>query len=354
MNTQKNPETSIQTSKSKYPILIASVILLVVLALAVTIAVNFKVITVSGKGESYVLGAGKHQFGILYIEEGANAIFSEKSHWIGPVISKEGAVSIQNDVTITGPMVLFSNSLQLEENSSVDGNIALFAGDLSLMPGSVVRHSVVLFAGSAILKQGAYMRGDVVSFAGSVVLKEKAALRGDAILFAGSMQIGEEADAYGELIDFAGGLSLSPKAVLHRNAVLFSGDAHLSSEAQVKGDVILTAGNVTMDSHSRISGKLYLSPKCYRGCGNLSKPTDAQIMGGVYRPESIETIAGWNIADRMLLYLAVLLLLPVMFVGMLMAMMFYLGRRSRTRKGKVDVIVIPPQASTQPNTLGMS
>jgi hypothetical protein len=351
MNNQINSQLSNPNRNNRIRSVILITILLLLLAFVGFLVSITRVVSISGKGSSYILKANQIRMGILYIENDATAIFNENSHWIGPIISKKGALIVQNDVTVTGPVVLFSNGLVLGENDTVDGNIVLFSGSLRLQPGAAVRHNVVLFAGSAILEQGTYIRGNIVSFAGSVVLKEKANLRGDAVLFAGSMNIGYEAVAYGKAILFAGGLNLAPKSILHKDAVLFFGDAHLSQEAQVRGDVILTAGNATLDSRSRISGKLYLSPDSYKGWGRFSSVPDAQILGGVSRPENIEKIAGWSLAEGVLWNVAVLLVLPVVAVGLLMALMFYAGLQTRSSKERARKALVP-ESNAQPMVPG--
>ena len=72
-----------------------------------------RVVSVSGKGELFVLKPNQIRMGILIIDEDAAAILHEKSHWIGPIISKEGALTVEDDVTITGPVLLFSDDLRL-------------------------------------------------------------------------------------------------------------------------------------------------------------------------------------------------------------------------------------------------
>jgi hypothetical protein len=350
MNTQTGSITSVQTKKNKSRIVLPIVILLFVLAIVVFLAITFKVITVSGKSESYVLDSGRTQLGILLIEDNANAIFHEKSNWIGPVISKEGALIVQDDVTIHGPVVLFSNPLVLGENATVKGGVYLFAGDLTLKPGASVRHNVIMFAGGMTLEELANIRGDTISFAGGIDLHEKSSLRGDVVLFAGGMNIGREAVSYGKLIAFAGSLDLAKKSALHDDAVLFFGNAHLYPEAQVKGDVILTDGNATLDDLSSISGKLYLNPDARPGSGNLYSSSNAHVTRGVVKPENIEAIAGSRIAGLFLGYAILLFVLPVVVICLLMALMFYLGRQSRVIKDKVGEKTSYSQPSTQLTT----
>lgn len=372
MNTQTGSEFSIQTKKSKFRIVFPIVILLIALAIALFLAANFKVITLSGKGETYVLDAGKTQLGILFIEDDATAIFREKSHWIGPVISKEGALIIQDDVTITGSVYLFSNPLALGKNATVKGSVYDFAGGLELRPGASVRHNVVLFAGDLTLQGGASIhnkadifsgnwcpeemaniRGDVVLFAGNVNLHEKSSLRGDAVLFAGDMRIGDEATMYGKLISFAGGLELASKAILYDDAVLFSGNAHLYPTAEVRGDVLLAQGNAKLEGQSTISGKLYLNPESTLGPGHLYSASEAQVIRGIIKTESIEAVAGSRIAGLFLGYAILFLIPPVVVVCLLMALMFHLGRHSRAPKDNVGTKTRYTQPSSQPATPGM-
>lgn len=332
MNTQTSSDLPVQTSKSRLPFVLIIVALLFALAIVAFLATSLMLVSISGEGEQYVLKPNQTRLGILILDEGATAIFREKSHWIGPVISKHGALTIEEGVTITGPVSLFSNDLRLREDATVDGSVYLFSGGLALEPGASIRHNAVLFAGGLLLGPEASVRGDAISFARDVELQEKATLRGDAVLFAGDMRVGSEAAAYGELISFAGGLKLAPKAVLHDDAVLFFGNVHLTPETQVRGDVILTEGNAELEDQSTIDGRLYLNPD--PNLGRLYKSSEAQITRGVVEPENIKSIAGWRVGSWVLARMLRIIALPVVIVCLLMILMFYLGQRTRLPKNQ--------------------
>ena len=332
MSNQTSSNLSTQKKKNRSRLVFAMLAVMLVLAAGVFLAFTTRVVSVSGRGELYVLEANRTHLGTLLIEEGAAAIFRENSHWIGPIISKQGTLTVEKKVTITGPVFLFSNGLQLGENARVQGSVYLFSGNLKLQPGASIRHNAVLFAGDLSLGQGANIREKVVSFYGNVNLQEKASLQGDVVLFFGNMKIGDQAAVYGELLSFAGGLEMASKAILDDDAVLFFGKVHLFPEAQVKGNVIVTEGNATLEAQSTITGKLYLNP--VSNLGRLNMSSEAQISRGVFKPENIDSIAGMHVAGWFARQLLKFIMLPVAVVCLLMALMFYLGRGARSRKEK--------------------
>ena len=351
MNIQTGSKSSDESNKRKFRFVLPILILLSVVVIGVFLASSVRVVFVSGKGESYVLESNHFRMGILYIDEGASAVFQKNSHWIGPVISKEGALIVQDDVTITGPVILFSNDLLLGENATVDGNLVLFSGSLTLQPGAIVRHNAVMFAGGVTLEQGASIRGDLISFSGGVALHERSSLRGDVVLFSGGMQIGSEATAYGKLISFFGGLELAPKAVLHDDAVLYFGNVHLYPEAQVRGDVIVKAGNATLDSQSTIYSKLYLNPES--DFAALYKSSDAQILHGIIKPVNIESVADVQVVSLVLGNLFIIILMSVMVICLLMVLMYYFGRLTRSQKPKDGAKALYAEPASQPTTPGL-
>jgi uncharacterized integral membrane protein len=351
VSTQTNSKSTVQTKKSKMRYALPIIALLLVLAIGVFLASITRAVSISGISDRYVLKPNQIRIGILIINDNASAIFQEGSHWIGPIISKEGALIVQDDVTITGPVVLFSDGLHLGKNTIVDGSVYLFSGGLTLEPGASVRHNAVLFAGGLTLEPEASIQDNAVLFAGGLTLKPGSSVRRNAVLFAGNAQIGAEAATYGKLILFFGGLELAPKAVLHDDAVLFFGNVHLSPQAQVRGDVILTDGDARLDGPSTIFGRLYLSPES--GWGRLSKSSNAQIIRGVIRPANIDSVVAWHIGGWALGILLTFILLPVVVIGLLMALMFYLGRRSRSPKPNDEAKKIYPESSPQPATPGL-
>lgn len=332
MTSESRSTPCVQTKRSKLGFVIPATVLLVVLAAAVLVVSNTRVVSISGEGETFILEPGQTRLGILTIEKGAAATFHEKSRWIGPVVSKEGLLTVEDGVTITGPVVLFSNGLHLGERATVRGSVVLFSGVLTLERGASVRGNAVLFAGGASLAEQASIRGHVISFSGPVELRNKAILRGSAVLFAQGMKLGPEAAVYGKVVSFAGSLDLGPKAVLRDGAVVFSGNLHLFPEAQVQHDVILTEGDATLDGSSRIAGRLYLGQASISGGGRLLQASEAQITGGAVKPEDTESMASRTIGGWLVLQLVRLAALPLVGIGTLMALMFYLGWRSRSRR----------------------
>jgi hypothetical protein len=143
-------------------------------------------------------------------------------------------------------------------------------------------------------------------------------------------------------------LDLAPKAILLNDAVLFAGDVHLYQGAQVRGDVIVVQGNATLDGGSLISGKLYLSPLSNRG--HLEQSSEAQVMRGVVKPANIERIAGWRAGRWFTWQVLKIILLIVLLFCLLLAFIFYLGRRTRTRKSKDGAGRREAESSTQSTT----
>lgn len=335
MTTQVASQGSTPTKKSRLGIalLIAAVLLL----LAVGAFLATRVTRVTGPAALFELKPNQMGLGILLIEKKAAAILREKSHWFGPVISKEGLLTIENEATVTGPVWLFSDDLRLGQNAAVQGSVVLFAGNLTLQSGASVQGNAVLFAGTLRLEPGSRVGRDVIAFAGDVVLQDKAVLRADAVLFAGQMVIGREAAVDGEVIAFAGGLDLAEKATLRNGAALFAGDVSLAPQAQIRGDVLLAEGSATLAGASTITGRLYLNPESVRA--RLDQSSEAQIGRGVVKPENIATVAGWRLGGWALRHLLLVVLLPVAVVGLLLALAFYLGRRARRS---------PPQQDRQP------
>lgn len=352
MNTQTDPKLSDQNRKSKPRIVFPIIALLLMLAIGIVLASITRVVSISGIGDRYVLKPNQIRLGILIIDDNASAILQEGSHWIGPIISKEGALIVQDDVAITGPVVLFSNDLLLGKNAIVDGSVYLFSGGLTLEQGASVRHNAVLFAGGLTLEPEASIRQNAVLFAGGLTLQPESSIRHNAVLFAGNAQIGSQAAAYGKLILFAGGLELAPKAVLHDDAVLFFGNVHLYPEAQVRGDVILTDGDAKLDGRSKIFGKLYLSSE--PGWGRLTKSSNSQINRGVSRPANIDSVVASHIGSWALGILLAFILLPVVVIGLIMALMFYLGRRSGRLKNEGEAKRRYPESSPQSTAPGLS
>ena len=129
---------------------------------------------------------------------------------------------------------------------------------------------------------------------------------------------------------------MAPKSLLRDNAVLFAGDIHLYPGAHIKGNVFVTEGNATLDSQSIIDGKLYLNPKPRNGQERLYQSSEAQVTRGVIRPKNIELISGWQLGARTLPLLLKCSLPPVIIFCLLMALMFYLGRRSKPLKPSRD------------------
>jgi hypothetical protein len=325
MTAQGVPQASNQTRKNWLrPALIVAAGLLL---LAVGAYLATRVTRVAGPGAQFELKPNQMGLGILLIEDKAAAILREKSHWFGPVISKEGRLTVEDDVTVTGPVWLFSDDLRLGQNATVQGSVVLFSGNLTLQPGASVRHDAVLFAGDLRLEPGSSIGRDVIAFAGDVVLQDKAVLRADAVLFAGRLTLGREATTDGEAIAFAGGLDLAEKALLRNGAVLFAGDVSLAPQAQIRGDVLLAEGGATLAGASTITGRLYLNPKSTRA--RLDQSSEAQIGRGVVKPENIATVAGWRLGGWVLRHLLRFMLWPVAVLCLLVALAFYLGWRAR-------------------------
>ena len=95
MNTQANSQSSVQSKKSKVRVVLPIVAVLLLVVMCGFLALHFRVISVSGEGESYVLEANHTQLGILIIEENASATLQEKSLWIGPIISIQGELTVE-------------------------------------------------------------------------------------------------------------------------------------------------------------------------------------------------------------------------------------------------------------------
>ena len=296
-----NTQLAVQKKRSKRPFIIITVVLLFVLAIVALLIASLRVPILSGYGEVFELKTNQVRWGILFLEDGASAIFRKSSHWIGPVISKEGTLTVENDVSITGPVILFNDGLRLKEKTTVHGSVYLFNGSLAIEQGASIRHNAVLFNGGLTLAQNTSIRGDVILFNGGLALQDKASLRGDGLLFNGFMWIGQEAVTYGESIVFNGGLELAPKAELRNDAILFNGNVHLSPNAQIRGDVVTAKGTARLDSQARIAGKLI---------------------------EKDENAANWHVVTFFLGHLVRFLVMPVAVILLLMALMFYLGRRT--------------------------
>jgi len=352
MNTQTVSKQPTRNKKSKYLLLIPIVALLLVIAAVIFTASVFRVVSLSGYADTFVLKPNQLRMGILIIDNGASAVLQKNSHWIGPIISTEGSLAIEDNATINGPVVLFSNGLRLGENSIVDGSIVLFSGGLTLEPGARVLHNAVLFSGGLTLEPRASLRQNAVLFFGNLRLEQEASIRRNTVLFFGSTLIGREAYVYGKLVSFFGGLELAPKAVLHDDAILFFGNVHLDPEAQVRGDVIVTEGDAILNGKSTIYGRLYLSPD--PRWGRIAQSSEARITRGVVKPGSIDSLAGWRIAlwvlALVLIQMIKFILPPVIFIGILMALMFFLGRRTgslgREDKAKQPYNEASPQATT--------
>ena len=315
-------------SKSSVVLWIAMIVLLLLLALGSFLATSLRVVMISGSDESFVLKPYQFRMGILYIDDNATAIFREKSHWLGPVISDQGKLTVENDVTITGPIILANESLLLRENTTVQGSVFLFNGSLTIEQGASVRHNVVLFNGCVTQAQNTSIRGNVVLFNGGLALQDKASVRGDTLLFNGYLWLGQEAIVYGESIVFMGEMKLAPKAVLRNDAVLLYGNVYLSPEALVRGDMFVVKGDANLDGQSKISGKLYLNSDAER----LHKSPEAQITRGVIRPVNIESTADWRVAAYFIGHFAKLLILPAVAFFVLLVLIFFVGRYSRSRK----------------------
>lgn len=365
--------------------------LLAVLTAAILLYSATRVVSISGKSESFVLERGQIRMGILMIGDGASASFREGSYWIGPVVSKAGSLTVGRGATINGPVALFSDPLRLGEKATVRGSIALFSGGLTLERGASVRGNAVLFSGplslgseasvlrNAILFSGpvsigrdasiggrtiafsgpvelqekALLRGDAVLFSGPLSLGPEALLRGDAVLFSGPLRLGSDATVYGKVLAIAGGLDLGPRAVLHDGAVTFSGDVHLSPGAQVRQDVILAEGNATLDSASTIAGILYLTPEETSQRGRLIAADESvAISGGVVRPHDIESIATRNIEGWLLLRLLRLAALPLIGLGLLVGLVVFLVWRVGSRKARPGAGTSLPEMNLQPTAPG--
>jgi hypothetical protein len=206
----------------------------------------------------------------------------------------------------------------------------------------------LLFAGNMELATGASIGGNALLFAGSVTLSPGADIRGNTVLFAGNMSIGSEAVSYGKLILFAGGLDLYSNAVLRNDALLFAGNAHLDPEAQVRGDLIMVEGNAALEGGSTVTGKLYLNSEPRPGMGRLDMSPEAQVGRGVSRSENIESVVSWQIGGWVLGSILLLLVPLVVIIGLLMALMFYLGRRTLPIQGKEGSKAREPESSPQP------
>jgi hypothetical protein len=147
-------------------------------------------------------------------------------------------------------------------------------------------------------------------------------------------------------------VELARQAAVRNGAVLFAGDLRLSPEARIRRDVVLTEGSATLEGSSAIAGSLYLNPSPRAGGGRITQADDAQITGGVVRPDDIDSVAakslgiwlGW----RVLGWIA----MPLIGIGTLIAMLIYLVWHSRSREARAGGSAPPAEMGLQPTPHG--
>ena len=327
-------------------------IIVLISSVVLTFFLTTSIVVVTEESGVFTLEEGKTKVAILVIKNNGKVVLEEYSSLFGLAVVQEGTLIIEKKATVMGSVVLFADSLELGEKSTIRGNVYLFAGNLTLGKGAVVRKDVVsfagdidlgegavirddafLFAGSLNLGEGAVVRDGVVSFAGGVNLEEGATVRGDSLLFAGGMGLGQAAVARGQVVSFAGGLDLAEGAVLWDDAILFAGSILLSPQAKIHGDVLVVDGNATLEENSTINGDLSVSPEKDRG--KVYQDEGSLVKGGISRPKSIKTAAGW----RTLIFLIWHLLKRLLPILVLYFGAKYLIRLRKQRIGKLQKLV---------------